>query len=39
MLITECLEACQALLMELRRTVVGPTQLRGVPKRVQREAD
>ena len=39
MLITECLEVFQALMMELRRTVIRPAQLRGVPKAVQRPAD
>ena len=29
MLITECLEAFQALLMQLRRSVIRPAQLRG----------
>jgi len=39
MLIAECLEAFQALMMELRRTVIRPAQLRGMPKIEQRRAD
>src|SRR6266487_6937605 len=39
MLLTECLEEFQALMMQLRRALIRPTQLRGVPKMVQRPAD